>query len=130
LACETADFAGKVFDPNGLRVTGNALNLRGGLVVFVVFAAVGLRAGQLFEEVRVLDGGGDFVIAGGPFAEVDAAATVAAEGEVLVGGEDDGAAGGTAKRFDFRSRPFRHSTASLILWGGYGQAWDATRKCV
>jgi hypothetical protein len=108
---------------------GGTLFLRA-LVFVVVFVAVGLGAGEFFKEVGVLDGGGDLVVAGGPFSQVDAAATVAAEGEVFVCGEDDGAAGGTAERFDFRSRPFRHSTASLILWGGCGQAWDATRKCV
>ena len=90
--------------------------------------AVGLGAGEFFEEVRVLDGGGDLVVAGGPLAEVDTAATVAAEGEVFVGGEDDGAAGGAAERFDFRSGVFRHTMLILILVPGRGQAWDATGK--
>jgi len=30
-------------------------------------------AGELFEKVGILDGRGDFVVAAGPFAEVDAA---------------------------------------------------------
>ena len=41
---------------------------------------------EVFEEVGVEDRGGDFVVARGPLAEVDAAATVGAEGEVFVGG--------------------------------------------
>ena len=59
------------------------------LVFVVVLVAVGLGAGEFFEEVGVLDGGGDFVVAGGPLAEVEEAAAVGAEGELFVGGEDD-----------------------------------------
>jgi hypothetical protein len=99
----------KVFDLDGLRVTGKALNFAGGLVFVVVFVAVRLGAGEFFEEVGVLNWGGDFVVAGGPFAEVDTAAPVIAEGEVFVRGEDQGAAGGAAERFDFRSRLFLHT---------------------
>ena len=72
------------------------------LFVFFVFAAIGfvaVRAGEFFEEVRVLDGGGDFVGSAGPFAEVEEAAAVGAEGEVLAGGEDDFAAGGAEEGF-------------------------------
>jgi hypothetical protein len=61
--------------------------------------AVGFGAGELFEEVGVLDGGGDLIVAGGPFAEVEDAAAVGAEGEVLVGGEDYFAAGGAEEGF-------------------------------
>ena len=56
------------------------------LIFLVGFAVVRLGASQFFEEIGVLDGGGDFVVAGGPFAEVDAAAAVRAEGEVFVVG--------------------------------------------
>jgi hypothetical protein len=59
--------------------------LRG--LIFVVLAVVFVGAGELFEEVGILDGGGDLVVATGPFAEVDAAATVGAEGEVFAAGE-------------------------------------------
>ena len=56
--------------------------------VFVagVGETVGFRAGELFEEVGILDGGGDLVVAAGPFAEVEQTAAVGAEGEVLVSG--------------------------------------------
>ena len=61
--------------------------------------AVGVGAGQLFEVVGVLNGGGDLVVSAGPFAQVEDAATVGAEGEVLVGGEDYFAAGGAEESF-------------------------------
>ena len=61
--------------------------------------AVGFGAGQFFEEVGVLDGGGDLVVAGGPFAEVEDSTAVRAEGEVLVGGEDYFSAGGAEEGF-------------------------------
>jgi len=53
---------------------------------------------EVFEEVRVEDGGGDLVVARGPLAEVDGAAAVGTEGDVGVGGGDgffaDGAGDG------------------------------------
>jgi hypothetical protein len=55
--------------------------LRG--LILVVLAVVLVGAGELFEEVGVLNGGGDPVVAAGPFAEVDAAAAVGAEGKVF-----------------------------------------------
>jgi hypothetical protein len=36
---------------------------------------------EVFEEVGVEDGGGDFVVPGGPLAEVDGAAALGAEGD-------------------------------------------------
>jgi hypothetical protein len=51
-------------------------------------AVLVVRTGELFEVIGVLDGSGDLVVSAGPFAEVEDAATVRAEGEVLVGGED------------------------------------------
>ena len=63
-------------------------------LIFFALAVVLIGAGEFFEEVGVLDGGGDLVVAAGPFAEVDAATAVGAEGEVFATGEDDGAAGG------------------------------------
>ena len=71
-------------------------------------------AGQFFEQVGVLDGSGNFVIAAGPLAQVDAAATVRAEGEVFAAGKDDGAAGGAAEGFDFRGGGSWHSSLILI----------------
>ena len=76
--------------------------------VVVIFVAVGFGAGQLFEEVGVLDGGGDFVVSAGPFAEVEDAAAVAAEGEVFAVDEDNIAAGRAEEgfrhcRFDCKS---------------------------
>ena len=81
------------------------------VLFFVVLAVVFVGAGELFEEVGVLDGGGDFVVAAGPFAEVDAAAAVAAEGEVFVPFEDEGAAGGAAESF-------RHGVTDFSSIGG------------
>ena len=55
-----------------------------GLVLVAgVGETVGFGTGELFED-GILDGGGDLVISTGPFAEVQQAATVGAEGEVLV----------------------------------------------
>jgi hypothetical protein len=85
------------------------------VLVFVVLAVVFVGAGQLFEEVGVLDGGGDFVVASSPLAQVEKAATVGAEGKVFTGGQDDFAAGGAEERFGCRGRRFRH-TPSLILF--------------
>ena len=63
-------------------------------VTFVAF--------QVFEDVGIEDRGADFIDAHGPFAEVDAAAAVTAEGEVFVGSEDQFLAGGAVKRLDLR----------------------------
>ena len=41
----------------------------------------GLLVLERLEDVGVEDGGGDFVVTGGPLAEVDGAATVGAEGD-------------------------------------------------
>jgi hypothetical protein len=85
------------------------------VLVFVVLAVVFVGAGELFEEVRVLYGGGDFVVAASPLAEVEKAAAVGAEGKVFAGGQDDFAAGGAEERFGCRGGRFRH-TRSLILF--------------
>jgi hypothetical protein len=62
-----------------------------------VTAAVWAQAAEVFEDFRVEDGGADFVDAGGPLAEIDFAAAVTAEGEVLVVEADQFAAGGAAE---------------------------------
>jgi hypothetical protein len=67
------------------------------VLLFVVLAVMFVGAGEFFEEVGVLDRGGDFVIAAGPFAEVDAATAIRAEREVFALGKDDVAAGGAAE---------------------------------
>jgi hypothetical protein len=56
-------------------------DLRG--LISVVLTVVLVGAGEFFEEVGVLDGGRDFIVAAGPFTEVDAAAAVGAEWEVF-----------------------------------------------
>jgi hypothetical protein len=105
---EKVSFAGKVFDSGRLSLQGKALYF-GARLVFIVLAVMFIGAGEFFEEVGVLDGRGDFVVAAGPFAEVDAAAAVGAEGEVFAAGEDQGAAGGAAQRFGFRGGRPRHT---------------------
>ena len=75
--------------------------------VFVVLAIGFVGAGELLEKVGVLDGSGDFVVAGGPLAEIDATAAVGAEGQVFVPGKDDGAAGGAAEGFGGHDVPYR-----------------------
>jgi len=64
-----------------------------------VTRVVRVQAAEVFEDFRVEDGGADFVDAGGPLAEVDFAATVAAEGEIFVVEADQHAAGGAAENF-------------------------------
>jgi hypothetical protein len=53
-----------------------------------VAAAIAAEFAQVFEDFRVKDGRADFVDTHGPLAEVDFAAAVAAEREVLVFGAD------------------------------------------
>jgi hypothetical protein len=67
--------------------------------VFIILTIGFIGAGKLFEEIGVLDRSGNFIVAGGPFAKVDAAAAVRAEGKVLVPFKDERAAGGTAEGF-------------------------------
>ncbi len=58
-------------------------------LVWLVLPSVGFAGGvllllgviEVFEEVGVEDGGGDFVVAGGPLAEVDGSAALGAEGD-------------------------------------------------
>jgi hypothetical protein len=76
--------------------------------------AVGfVGAGEFFEEVGVLDGRGDFVVSAGPLAEIEDAAAVGAEGEVVVGGEDYFAAG-------WAEESFRHGVTILSPFGACG----------
>jgi hypothetical protein len=84
-------------------------------LVFVVAAgmAVSFGAGEFFEEIGVLDGGGDLVVPAGPLAEVEDAAAVGAEGEVLVGGENYFTAGGAEESF-------RHGVTILSPFGACG----------
>jgi hypothetical protein len=68
----------------------------GGLVIVAVLWRTALLFAEAFEDFGVEDGGGDFVVSAGPFTEVDAAAAVAAEGDVFAAEEDDFVAGGAA----------------------------------
>jgi len=74
--------------------------LAGALVVIV--AALALTAAEcpeVFEDFGVEDGGADFVDARGPLAEIDLAAAVGAEWEILaIEGHEHGA-GGAAEEF-------------------------------
>jgi hypothetical protein len=84
--------------------------------VVVVLAIVLVGASEFFEEIGILDGCGDFIVAAGPLAEVDAAAAIGAEGEVFAGGEDDVAASGATKGLDFGGCRFvRHDRVILTL---------------
>jgi len=78
------------------------LSAPGLLVIDVPVVAAGpisVQAAEVFEDFRVEDGGADPVNAGGPLAEVDLAAAVGAEGEVLIGEANQHAAGGAAVEF-------------------------------
>ena len=76
----------------------------------VVLAVVLVRAGEFFEQVGILDGGGDLVVAARPLAQIDATAAVGAEGEAFVPDQNDGAAGGAAESFDLLGGRLRHRT--------------------
>jgi hypothetical protein len=51
--------------------------------------AIRREAAEVFENFRVEDRRADFVNAHGPFAEIDFAAAIAAEGKVFVADADD-----------------------------------------
>jgi hypothetical protein len=70
-----------------------------GVVVVATGVTLGLGARELFEEVGILNGGGDLVVAGGPLAEIEEAAALGAEGKVLAGGENDFATSGAEECF-------------------------------
>ena len=91
----------------GLVLPGGFFFLHGGTLLFGVL--------EVFEEVGVEDGGGDFVVPGGPLAEVEDAAAVGAEGEVLVGGEDEFATGGAEEGFGLG---VGHGVCSSLTLGG------------
>jgi hypothetical protein len=99
-------------------VQGAALIFQQTALVVVVLAVVFVGAGEFFEEVGILDWGGDLVVAAGPFSEVDAAAAVGTEGKVFASGEDDGSAGGAAEGFDLRAGSLWHSSFILnpMVW--------------
>jgi len=75
---------------------------------------LGFGAGELFEEVGVLDGSGDLVVAGGPLAEVEKAAALGAEGKVLAGGEDDFVASGAEQCFRRSHLNLQSGRAGLV----------------
>jgi len=69
----------------------------GGLVIVFSRGARADAGFKVFEDVGVEDGRGDLVCSAGPLAEINLAAAVAAEGEVFVGGGDDGLTGGATE---------------------------------
>jgi len=69
------------------------------LLVMGVSAVVRAEPAKVFEDFGVEDGGADLVDAHGPLAEIDLAAAVTAEGEILVVETDQHAAGGAAEEF-------------------------------
>jgi hypothetical protein len=72
-----------------------------------LFSVLGFATG-----FRIIHGRRDDVVAAGPFAEIDNAATITAEGEFGVGAKDDLAAGGTAERTEFLLRHKANSRGS------------------
>jgi len=96
---EGADGPGPVGALGGERGHGDLLLVGHPLVFVVVVTAMGQVLVEAFENLGVEDGRADLVVARGPFAEVEDAAAVGAEGEVFAGGEDDLAADGAEERF-------------------------------
>ena len=86
-------------DSAGLDLNTGRTFLMGLFFVAGVGMTVSSRAGKLLEVVGILDGSGDFVVSAGPLAEVEDAAAVGAEGEILVGGDDYFATGGAEEGF-------------------------------
>jgi hypothetical protein len=70
---------------------------------------------QVFEEIRVENGRADLIDAHGPFAEVDAAAAVGAEGKIFVRDFDQLFAAWAMKRFDFLCGGLWHSGLFYFL---------------
>jgi len=89
--------AGVAAPLRGVLVSGELPGLAS--VVIVVAAAVGAEIAEVLEDFGIEDGGADFIDAGGPFAEVDFAAAITAEGEVFAVVGDELAAGGAAEDF-------------------------------
>ena len=71
---------------------------------------------EVFEKVGVEDGGGDFVVAGGPLAEVDGAAALGAEGDFGGVEGNEFFADGAVERFGHGDH------ALMILQGWQGDA--------
>src|SRR5436190_21277450 len=89
-----------------LRSAGGAIAMAGVLVsaMFGIVLAIGAFAVALrherFELFRVADRRGDDVTAAGPLAEIDGAATLGAEREILVAAQNELAADGTTQARD------------------------------
>jgi len=69
----------------------------GGLVIVFSRGARSDAGFQVFKNVGIQDGRGDFVGSTGPLAQIDLAAAVAAEGEIFVSSGDDGLASGATE---------------------------------
>ena len=77
-----------------------------------VSALAAAEASEVFEDFGVEDGGADFVDTHGPLAEVDLAAAVRAEGEVLVFDSNEHTAGGAVVEL-YGFFLWRHRTISF-----------------
>jgi len=73
----------------------------GGGVLFVIEvpSAVVSKFAEILQDFGIQNGRADLVHTHRPLAEIDLAAAVTAEGEVLVGHADEHAAGGAAEKF-------------------------------
>jgi len=86
------------------------------LAIIRVSAAAGAEAAEVFENFGVENRGTDFVDTCCPFAEIDFAAAVAAEGKVFAAGADDHPASGTVEELDgFFSRGHESCRFSSIV---------------
>jgi hypothetical protein len=91
---------------------------------------------EVFEQGRlsyfwIEDWRADLVDAHGPFAEIDAATAVAAEGEILTGGFDQLFAGGAVERFQLGGGLFlgRHKSAITDLMVSRGEPGCQSSCC-
>jgi hypothetical protein len=82
---------------------------------------------KVFQDFRVEDRGADFIDAGGPLAEVDFAAAVAAKGEVFVSGADEHAAGGATEEPGGFFLLSHGCFGARMAAKRYGIAWDCGR---
>ena len=85
------------------RAAAAAAGVAAGVELLIVraFVVPAGEAAEVFKHFGIEDGRADLIGAHGPLAEVDAAAAVAAEREILVGGLDQLAAGWAFEGFDF-----------------------------
>jgi hypothetical protein len=78
---------------------------------------------EIFKEIGIEDGGGDFVVAGGPLAEVDGAAALGAEGNFGGVEGDKFFADGAVKWFGHGD----YSSTILLGWQALRAGWGFPR---